>query len=161
MSEMVYQWKDGVRAKVPAQTVGEHLEKIRVAFNGRMTPANVLSDASRSESPLHPLFEWDDKKAATQYRLAQANYIIRGIVVTLKAPGKEEPATIRAFVNVVEGKAQHYTSAAAAMTDPALREQVLKKAWDELQQWRKRYAELREFASLFATMDQLETRMSA
>lgn len=47
--------------------------------NGRLTPDAVLHDASRPDSPLHDLFEWDNERAAHEYRLEQARAAIRTV----------------------------------------------------------------------------------
>lgn len=44
---------------------------------GTLTPEAVLADAADPESVLHDCFEWDDTKAAHQYRLDQARSLIR------------------------------------------------------------------------------------
>lgn len=47
-----------------------------LARNGRITKEDVLDDATTPESPLHPLFEWDDSEAAKKYRIGQAMTVI-------------------------------------------------------------------------------------
>lgn len=79
---MKYKWREGSRApKVPAEKAAAEFERIREKTGG-LTPGAVV-DASRPKSAvLHSAFEWDDKKAAEQYRQNQAATIIRAIVVT-------------------------------------------------------------------------------
>lgn len=45
--------------------------------DGQLTASKVLDEAKRKTSPLHPKFEWDDKKAGNNYRLMQARTLIR------------------------------------------------------------------------------------
>lgn len=47
--------------------------------SGRLTPELVVRDAEDARSPLHSQFEWDDSKAAEQYRLEQARDLIRSV----------------------------------------------------------------------------------
>jgi len=61
--------------------------------NGRLTPDMILHDARRPDSPLHHLFEWDNERAAAEWRLEQARSVIRTVEyritrnsVTLTAP---------------------------------------------------------------------------
>jgi hypothetical protein len=159
---MVYKWRNGASAGgLPAQVVGEQLESIRQSHNGRMTPANVVEAARPETAPLHPAFEWDDAAAAESWRQEQARFIIRHVAVEVKKDEASEPKTIRAFVSLSEDKAQHYTSTVAAMSDPALRQQVLGRAWGELQAWRARYNELKEFAGLFSLMDEVGEKIAS
>jgi hypothetical protein len=152
---MVYSWKPGARHTpgIAAQDAGEELERIRVKNNGRLENADVVDAAKRKTSPLHAAFEWDDTKAAKAYRLDQAGDLIRAIdVVIVKDEGEKRP--IRAFVSVKRDTDRSYTSVQHALSDDELRAQVVAEAWAELEAWRKRHAELIEFAAIFATMDQ-------
>lgn len=152
---MVYSWKAGAHHSpdVEVQAAGEELEKIRVKNNGRLENADVVEAARDKRSPLHPAFEWDDRKAATAYRLDQAGNLIRAIDVVI-TKDETEAKPIRAFVSVVRDKDRSYTSVQHALSDADLRAQVVAQAWAELEAWRKRHAELVEFAALFAAMDQ-------
>lgn len=149
-----YRWKPGAVGKVDAQTAGEELERIRVRHNGRLDQDNLLREAAKPKNPLHAHFEWNDRRAAHEYRLEQARYLIRSIEVVMAADDEgEEPKTIRAFVNVVRDEDRSYTSVAHAMSDPDLRAQVVAQAWKELEAWRQRHAELAEFAKVFTSID--------
>ena len=152
---MVYLWKTGAHHSpdIDAQVAGEELEKIRVRNNGRLENSDVVEAARDEQSPLHPAFEWDDAKAASAFRLDQAGNLIRAIdVVITKDDGEAKP--IRAFVSVKRDEDRSYTSVQHALSDAGLRAQVVAQAWAELEAWRKRHAELVEFAAVFATMDQ-------
>ena len=59
--------------------IAEALENIRKA--GGLTPSRVVKVASRTDSILHGLFEWDDSSAAHQFRLNQARRIIATRVI--------------------------------------------------------------------------------
>lgn len=155
-----YAWRDGARlqkgARVPAQAVGERLERLRAGAGGELVPEAVVEDARDPASPLHSLFEWDDAEAAHQHRLSQARAMIRAVVVRYRAEPEDGPRSIVAFVNVKEGDRQYYTSVAAAMSDPGRRAIVLRQAWEDFQALRKRYQNLAEFAALFAALDEIE-----
>lgn len=150
---MVYKWKaSGAPGGIEAQAAGEELERIRTRNNGRLDPASVVEESRDPAAPLHPAFEWDDRKAATAYRVEQASHIIRHIDVVIdKGNGDNSP--IRAFVSVKRDEDRSYTSVLHALSDEVLRAQVLSQAWGELEAWRKRHAELAEFADIFAQID--------
>jgi hypothetical protein len=160
---MVYRWKGGAQVgAADPQAVGERLETIRTRNNGRMAPGDVVNDATDQASPLHPLFEWNDVRAAHAYRLEQAGYIIRHIAVEIaKDEGDGEPTVTRAFVSIREDDSkQRYTSVQAAMADPDLREQVMRTAWAELQSWQRKYQELKVFAGVFSAMEKVERKIA-
>lgn len=151
-----YEFAEGVRfqagAKADATSVGAHLEMLRKKFKGELTPKDVLDDARHNNSPLHSFFEWDDSEAAEQYRLQQARGLIRSVVAIYTQPDRP-PVRTKMFVHIAEPGAQHYREASHAMLQADTRKAVLQTAWRELQAWRKRYAELKEFSELFDVID--------
>lgn len=159
---MVYRWKPLTSVAVDAQAAGEELERIRVSRNGRLVQEDVVAEAKDKANPLHPAFEWNDRKAAHAYRLDQAGYMIRSITVVMSEPEQEqEREPIRAFVNVQRDDDRSFTSIAHAMSDEDLRAQVIARAWKELHDWRKRHAELVEFARLFTVIDEVGAQQAS
>jgi len=153
---MVYRFRDGFRMSGDAQAVGEALEGIRRGRGGRLQARDVVKAARKKRSVLHRYFEWDDTEAARQYRLHQARYLIRAVVLCPETDDQPfEP--VRAFVSTSESEdePQSFTHICEAMRDEDQCDQVLRRARSELASWRKRYAELREFASVFEAIDTL------
>lgn len=147
---MKFAFKEGGRLSGDAQAVGAELEKIREESNGVVLPEVVVSRAKDESSPLHRYFEWDDSKAAQQYRLEQARNLLRHIIVVEN--GDKTPR--RAFiVTSVEGD-NVYMDTADAMRDPNLRSQILKRAAGELASFERKYAELEELAGVIAVAAQ-------
>lgn len=71
-SKPIYAWKSGgFEPPVEAQVVGETLEVIAKKHGGGYRPEHVVAFAKPKASPLHPCFEWSDKKAAQSYRPAR------------------------------------------------------------------------------------------
>ncbi|WP_066795040.1 hypothetical protein [Sphingomonas soli] len=153
---MIYKWKQGSHApKIEAQVVGEELERLRVFHNGRLDNATVVEAARDKLNPLHPAFEWDDRKAAAAYRLDQAGDLIRAVDVVIEKG--EGSAPIRAFVSVMRDEDRSYTSVQHALSDEELRAQVVAQAWSELEAFHKKYAELTEFAKIFSLIGEART----
>lgn len=75
---------------VDPDDAGKELERIRTKNEGKLTARNVVSEARAAKSPLHPVFEWDNKKAGTEYRLNQARTLIRAVRVIHEKTGEEE-----------------------------------------------------------------------
>ena len=159
MGTMVYKWKPQTVIAVAAQLVGEELELIRIKHNDRLTQEDVVTEAKKKQSPLHPAFEWDDAVAGHNFRLDQASYLIRSITMTIE--GDETKPPVRAFVNVERDSDRSYTSTVHAMSDKELRAQVLARALGELEAWRVRYNELTELARLFTEIDKAAKRLKA
>ena len=121
-----------------------------------------MVDASREESaPLHPVFEWDDRKAAECYRVVQAGSLIRNVTVKIEEVPRMEP--VRAFVNVAPvGKRKGvFVSIKSAMTDEDGRETVVARAMAELERVKEKYKDLQELAGIFAEIDRLTMERGA
>lgn len=151
---MVYSWKPKSNIKIDAQLAGETVEMLRERLGvGVLSPADLLSHARDSNSPLHDGFEWDDGSAGEQYRLQQAGHMLRSLTVTVSFRESAEPKPVRAFVNVTHRGERGYTSMAHAMSDAELRAQVIAQAWCELLSWRQKYGDYSELAKIHAAID--------
>ena len=57
------------------------IEQIRTKNGGVLLPSHVVKEAKKKSSPLHSLFEWDDKRAAELHREQVAREVIRAVKV--------------------------------------------------------------------------------
>ncbi|MCH7719151.1 MAG: hypothetical protein IIB21_06740 [Chloroflexi bacterium] len=154
MARVEYAKGQGFRLTGKAQVLGQEIERLR-RRRGHLTAQLVVDAASDPASRLHGEFEWDDTAAAAAYRLEQAGYLIRAIVI-VREPQNGDPRIVRAFVYLQDDEAGPiYTSISVAMGDPAMREQVLRRAWQELEGWRRRYSEYDELAKVFSAIDEV------
>lgn len=155
---MIYEFKHDSRIKrLDAQVVGETLERIRQR-DGGITADAVVADARPATSPLHGAFEWNNRRAADEYRRVQARHLVRSVVIRSIETKSEHP--IRAFVVVRhEEGGDVYTSTISAMQNEFERAQVLRRALRELDQCRRRYQALGELAEIWAAIDAGQTRM--
>ena len=70
-----YKWKlEGLGKGVDVALVVEELTRLQ-EVNRILTPEVVVRAAEDNNSILHKLFEWDDNKAAYNWRLQQARTI--------------------------------------------------------------------------------------
>jgi hypothetical protein len=156
---LIYRFKKARRIKgVSAQKAGERIAELRERFGGGITPTQIVDEARRKTSPIHNAFEWSDTKAAEAYRLVQARMLIGAIVIVRDGSEPDEPKIIQANVSVNTESGRKYVSIQRAMSEAQLREQVLDEAYEDLQDWRKRYNSLKEFASVFDAIDYLPNR---
>lgn len=150
---MIYQWRAGSRVPkgLNATDVGARLTRIGRDAGG-LTAEAVVDDARPPESLLHPAFEWDDSLAAEQYRCEQARRLIRAVVVHEVSSQQDQP--VRAFVLVREPGAEDdaYVPTQVALAREDLREQVLRRALRELEQFERKYRELSELSELIQQM---------
>lgn len=117
------------RKKAVQQAITEALEAIRKRDkDGLLKPEAVVRAARNKESPLHRLFEWDDKKAAHAWRLEQARELIRSVRVDVEVEEKtittvaylhdpELPAGVQGYVNIMSLKSDEERAHAACVDE--------------------------------------------
>ena len=71
--------------------------------HGGVKASTVVAEAEPKESPLHPWFEWDNKKAGHAHRLMQARTLIRVVVPQLEGAISPAPDP---YVHVPAEKAE-------------------------------------------------------
>lgn len=143
-----YKWKTGsYQTKVPAQLAGEICEMLEAE---KRLNAQTLVDISRpKDAALHLLFEWDNRKAAEEWRKHQARCIINSIEIVV-----EEHEPVRAFFNI-EKKSPEYLSIATICREPGNYQALLRQATAELKAFRRKYSKIAELNSVFAVIDNL------
>ena len=146
---MVYQWKGASRIKADANEAAKIMNGL--AERNALT-AEMLVEVSRPETALlHHEFEWDDTKAANEYRKVQARNIINALVVV---PDEKIPATepVRAYFQI-ETKGNRYTQLTTIMSNPTQKEMLLKKALSELNAFSHKYSTLHELADVMQSIE--------
>jgi hypothetical protein len=126
------------------------LKRLLKKDKGFLKPETVVESARSKQSILHKYFVWDDTEAAHLYRLSQASVLIRTTVHFLEING--ERRSVRAFVSLApdRDKGSGYREMVSVLSNPGLREQMLRDALDELAMFELRYQHLRELADVFA-----------
>jgi hypothetical protein len=123
-----YKYRDGFRARVPAEVAGARLADLKIQHGRFVTDEEVVDDARREDSPLHPCFEWDDSKAADIHRRGQARNLINSVVEVRIREG-EPPREFIMNVHVTHPeKGSCYTSTVEAMGDDVYRVQIVEEA---------------------------------
>jgi hypothetical protein len=120
---MIYQFrqKTNIYHGIDAQTAGEELERIRNANNGRLETSEVVRWAAEETSPLHNWFTWDNEKAAAEFRLEEARFLIKSIVVITEKTVEPQPAywnvaITRPATSETEEKVERYYQSAAVIS---------------------------------------------
>ncbi len=138
---------------------GKHSKEISVilhkAFPGNaFTARDIVEYARPKKSPLHKFFEWDDDKAADQYRLTQARTLIKCIVIKL------EGVEVREFQNVfVKAEDRRlYVQVDQARAAPELWQQVLESALAEATAWKRRYQHLSQLSPIIQSIEEVEIK---
>jgi hypothetical protein len=137
----------------------QELEQVRAANGGVLRPADVVEFAMNPETVLHGRFEWDDTKAAEQYRLWQARELIRVVVQT--HPAKDAPT--RVYVSLADDRGNDgggYRTLDEVLRSKAMREALLAQAQGDMMRFEAKYHVLRELASVVAAMRSLRGKQA-
>jgi hypothetical protein len=157
---MTYQWKENARVRgVSAQMAGERLSELKAQF-GAVTPQVVLDDARPEGSPLHTAFEWNDEIAAERFRLQQASYVIRSIVMQ---PATVGATAVRVFVHVEsedeESERGEYLTRAEVLGDDELRRRTLMRVLNNAANELRDFADAPEFRQVVTTIARVRARL--
>jgi len=148
-------------SRAKADAAGRRLGKI-AGKTGRLTPQVVVDDARDRTSPLHGFFEWNDGRAAEQYRLDQARHLIRSVKVTYAdVADSTGPREIKAYVSFGDDDEAPYMATRKVLATKAGRAALLAQALTELENLKQRYAELEELAAIFAAIERAKNRHAA
>lgn len=131
--------------KANAQKIGEALAKIAETAGGQLTPSAVVEAARKSSNVLHKHFEWDDTKAAQQWRVEQARSVIQCIHAEDRAVASGH---VRAFVSIATNDGRAYHTIAAIKESVDLQSRVLEQADRDLEAFERRYNALQDVCAV-------------
>lgn len=136
---------------ISANDAGAELERIRKKY-GELKPEHVVAESKKTTSILHDLFQWDNKKAAEQFRLAQAANIIRSIRLVII--NEEVKCSVRAFVNVrpADNSPRSYVTIQEAVNNEASYKDLLEQAKTDMERFVRKYSQLKELNAVKAEM---------
>lgn len=132
---MKVKFNDGSRSRGSAAAIKKELDRIE-ARDGALMPAAIVKEAKSPKSPLHPCFDWSDRVAAHRWRLMQATQLILSVRI------EGDTSDHRVYVNIGYGKG--FASVTRVRDDINLSEEVLRTAKAEIDEWIRRYQDLKE-----------------
>lgn len=109
---------------------------------------------THKKSALHSKFEWDDTKAAHEYRLWQARELLIEVV---NEKGRRELVSLSIDRQNPGGGYRFLTN---VMGDDYLKEIALQDALKELRRVQEKYQHLKELASVFRAVDRVVKKHS-
>lgn len=123
----------------------------------------AVVDAARDEaSPLHTWFEWNESKAAHEYRLEQARRLIRRALVFVEFNGTEVP--VRAFISLGNDRKADgggYRTVVNVMADRDMRIDALAEAQADMERFEQKYKHLSELAEVLGAMGKARRRFAS
>lgn len=150
-----WRWSEGTRKPVRyAAALGATIERIK-SRSGAFSAKQVVAAARAKGSPIHGLFEWDNRKAAEKYREIQARDMIRCLVyVSGDGDGETEIPAAVSF-----GPGDGYVGAREVLSSADLRARLIRQALAEADSWRGRYIHLKELGAVFAAIDKIKVSL--
>jgi hypothetical protein len=135
------------------EKIVRELKALSKQNKGFLTAQHVVEFARDPETALHSRFEWNDNKAAEEYRIWQARQLLRVYVEVINDDLK--PARI--FVSLKSDRYNRsgggYRPFITVLEDHQLRAEMLQDALEEFKVYRAKYAALRELARAFNDME--------
>lgn len=149
--DMIFKFRAGSRIKGDPQAVGTRLVELRE--KGQLSASSVVEEARPNQSLLHSYFEWNNSKAAEQYRLTQARQLIAAVVV-VEAGDEEDLLPVRAFVKLAGEES--YEKIDVVLSSPDMRKRALKEVQRSIASLKEKLRGFNEFAELVLGLEEVE-----
>ena len=140
-------WKVGI-FKADAKRCAEEILSL-----DEIEPETVLDKARDPNTELHKCFEWNDSKAAEEYRKIQAGQVIRYLVIKSKTEDKGE--TQYRLLHKTEAK-EPYKPITFIVQHEDEYAKMVQRAWNELEVFKKKYQSLSEFEEVFEFIERFK-----
>lgn len=148
---MVYKWKlpnfHKTDPNVAAQVMNE------LAADGKLTRQNLVDVSRPEDAPLHQEFEWDDTKAAEEYRKEQAKVLIHHLVIEQEDRPQEYPQ--RVFFNI-QSEGPKYEPIDVIITRKDSMEALRKQCLRDLITFKMKYKSILSLMGLAEQVDSLQ-----
>ena len=129
--------------------IQNELIAIATKNHGLLRPEDVVKVAKNKNSILHSWFEWNQGKAAHEYRLWQARKLIISYRIKII---ERQVKPCRMYVSLKQDRYREkggYRSLEVVLSQPNLREQLLQEALEELSYFEEKYNQLEELVEVF------------
>ena len=146
---------------VPAQAVGEELERIR-AKAGSLTAAAVVDASRPKKALLHKDLDLHlpPEERAELWSRHRARNVINVVTVVQEVPkGQKEAAPVPSYTNIVEGPVddpenRDYRPTLDLLADPIQRAALVQRALEKLVRVQREYRSLKELANVWGAIDE-------
>jgi hypothetical protein len=147
-----YKWKTASYIKADAEKAGKMCEELE--RTGGLTAERLVEANEPEDAPLHDEFEWNDEKAAGEWRKQQARHIINSLVIVSE---KQDAEPVRAFISI-ERASPNYESLDVIIHSEDKYAALLAMALKELEAFKKKYSQLAELNALFDIINELKAK---
>ena len=117
------------------------------------SPQAILEKARDETTELHRCFTWDDSIAAEKWRINEARLVTRQLVIKEVEVPKDRPE-IRLFYKTDNESGYKPTHIIVQQEDEY--KQLLTRAWQELESFKRKYSMLNELSEIIELIDSLK-----
>lgn len=142
---MVYQWSSGFNYKAKPEDAAKVMQKL--AAKGELNAANLVKVSKPKSAPLHEDFEWDDTKAADNWRKQQGRCMINSLIMVPEETDCDSTrGPVRAFFKVEPlSRGGQYESTQVLIRTQNGRDALRDQAEKELISYRQKYRTILEW----------------
>ena len=144
---MTAAWRFDSRFDADANRVASEIEQI----GEEVTAVQIVEKARDESSELHKCFEWNDSVAAEKYRLEQARYILRVLIIKRPEESDTDDPPIRYFQKTVNQEGFKPSKIIFHRQDEYTA--LLNRAMSELRAFKAKYSMLSELEEILALID--------
>ena len=119
---------------------------------GEVKSEEIVEFAKDDKTELHKCFEWDDTKAAERWRVQQARFVCNSLTVVVETE-TIEPKEFRIIEHDSEQRV--YRPVIMTVRNADQYKRLLDQAKDELAAFKRRYASLKELATVIDEIEKL------
>lgn len=136
-------------------TQGVINEILKIKKEEGLTAEQIITAAKHKKSQLHNLFDWDDNKAGDKWRLHQARILINEVKIIVGVKEYYAFENVSVEVKNKEHSKREYMTRSEIISNVALRQQVVKKAYEHLLYWKGQYQQYSEFEPIFEGIEEV------
>lgn len=140
---MVYKWRIGYNFKADPEKAAKVMNKL--AKTGQLNAETLVEVSRPKNAPLHDDFEWDDTKAAENWRKQQGRCMINSLLMIPEETSSKEKEPIRAFFKVDQVDNSQYESTAVLIRTQNGRDALREQAQKELNSYMGKYRNVLEW----------------
>jgi len=150
-----YAWNRRPKGAPKATIAGNYIASLNRKHKG-ISAEQLVEECRDAESPLHRCFEWNNPRAADEYRKAQARLVLRSLVVVIQESDDVEPVQVNAFVTFDDQP--EYVAIQSVVSDEDLDAKYKRALLDDLKSIKNKCQQYSEFGQVCKAIDRIRIR---
>jgi len=152
--KVICKWNRKPKNAPDANIAYQCIEEIKERRKG-ITPQLLIIESRKKKSPLHNCFEWNDSKAAKEYRIVQAHEILRSLVIEVDVEEYEEPRHVRALIapSSIEADTTSWTTIGEVCDDEELQAAYMRQLKHDLNAIKNKIKSFKIFSEIVKAIE--------